>query len=359
MRSLVACLSAATLLSACTAKTYTDGENYRGDTQSTYDVWDYEIVSAHDLAGKRFRIAVVNERHFSEPNLEVEGNDGLDDSVRKSIPVGSSKRVVVNDTTLRSIYTNERIELRRLEKSDGVVANITHVRSCPVTTTSREHTKIIGDSSKGIITIPKLVTVVLREYTKPPCEHPSDRLDKLAAPVASTTPSAEVIAAIKKSAEEDVEKEFQRKLSDRIQQIEREFEKTARSIPFEPKTKIEQAFCPRLAGMMRAAGIAEIQLERHEISKVEGKGYTEIRYQSTATLLPMNVKFDDGDLSGAATLFRSIKPDARGCVDTTPVSEQSGSSEDELKKIAKELETIIHRHQNGVNYARAMKELGH
>jgi hypothetical protein len=355
------------LISGCTAKTYSENENHRGNTQSTYDVWEYDIVSAYEMAGKRLRIAVVNERRFIEPVLDAEGSDGLSETNRKDIPVGTTKRLVLRDFQLKSIHSPMRYDIRALKDSDGVVVNVTHLRSCPVTTSERESTSIVGDSSKGIITVPKLKTVVLREFTTPPCADPSDKQIELGAAktgagARAATPSPEVRAALEQTEKEKAEEDFKKRLSHRLIELEREFNKKARTVSFDEKldkkTDLEQALCPRLSGLMQAAGIGEIRLAHIEAFRKEHKGYTEVRYESSATLLPMNDKFTDSDLSQAARLIRSVKPDSRGCVEVQFAPSGSSASSEDLRKIAKELESLVIRHQRSVDYDRAMKELG-
>lgn len=346
------------LISGCTVKTYSENENHRGDTQSTYDVWEYDIVSAYEMAGKRLRIAVVNERHFVDPVPDTEGLDGLSETTRKDIPVGTTKRLVLRDFQLRSIHSPTRYDVRALKDSDGVVVNVTHIRSCPVTTSERESTSIVGDSSKGIITIPKLKTVVLREFTPPPCADPSDKQIELSNASAAATPSPEVRAALEQTEKQKAEDDFKRRLNRRLEDLEREFNKKARSVSFEGKTDLETTFCPRLSGLLQAAGVSEIRLAHIEAFRKEGKGYTEVRYESSATLLPMNDKFTDSDLSQAARLIRSVKPDARGCVEVQFAPSGSSVSSEDLRKIAKELESLVIRHQRSADYERAMKELG-
>ena len=346
-----------TTISGCTGNVNSDAENHRGDTQSTYDVWDFEIVSAYEIAGKSYRVAVVNERHFAEPNYELFGNDGLDENTRRSIPVGTSKRVVLSDFKLRSVHDRQTIEVKRLQNSEGVVVNLTHVRSCPVTTSEREQTSIVGDSSKGIITIPKLKTETIREYSAPPCADASDRQFAIA-PIAAQTPTPEMLEAVKKSTEQNAKEAYQKKLNERIDEIRRDFEKRARLVQFEGTNEIEKTLCPRLSGLMQAAGVTEIDFDHREASRIEGKGFTEIRYESSATLLPMKSKFDDGDLSNAARLIRSLKADSRGCISVELRSKDNGASSEDIGKIAKQLETIIYRHQNSVWYERAKKDIG-
>jgi hypothetical protein len=262
--------------------------------------------------------------------------------------------VLDQEVTLKSIY-GQSVTLKALQHTDGVAVNVTHVRSCPVTTSEREQTSIVGDSSKGIITIPKLKTVILREHSKPACADPSDQVGK-PTPTAPSTPSPEVLAANKRAEEQKIEREFQMKLSARTQELEREFDKKVRETTFQGTTPTEQTFCPRVSGIMRAAGVTEVRLDRREESRREEQGYTSITYESSAVLEPMNEKITEID-SDTARLFKSVKLDSRGCVDVVLTSKENGISSNDFETAAKEIEMLIRRRQRNLIYEQVTKEL--
>lgn len=353
--------------------TYSDRENYRAK-DSTYDVWEYEFLSAQNLYGKRFRVAVINDRRYTEPDVGLTGTDGLDSRTSADVPVGQEKLLELQRLVFRSLHGDHAIEAAPIALGSQVRFKAKHLRSCVVRMNEQEETKIIG-KDYGMWRVPQIKKVTVRTFSPPPCAEPADSEFELPA---ETAQAAEVTTSerlafkqeIQTSKVEDEKNQQRRRLAverqARSKSIEQRLRQSARELDPAlttgrlPKnaSSVLKELCTKQAALMHVLKVREVTAERQERSREEHEGYTSISYKTLVQL-----KLADGtviesnvvEAQDLALVLKSVKVDERACLSL--LASPSGQSDAQsMEKAAKVFSQVIDRYLREVAGEQAVSE---
>jgi hypothetical protein len=345
-------------------RVYTDRENYRAHGPSTYDVWDLEIRSANRNAGETFRVAVVNDRRYSQPDFIAFGEDGLDERVRNEVGVGQTQELRLPRLRFKSLHSDSFLELEPLKNQNEVVFRATRIKSCPVEVSEEEQTKIVNKGS-GVIAVPTLVKKTVRKFTQPVCADPADATFNQATSAAAAA-DPQIIKAIADAKAQEKEREVHTERARREAELTRKIHAQVAAVPKElidpaglASDSFEHAVCSRFAGLMRALGISEVNASRTQTVVEQSAGMTRYHTENHVEFrLKDGQKYSrdplvDGHLFDVA---QSISLDDKTCV-RVQASPQGTARYDANDKALDELAHLIDVYIRDLTREQAAREL--
>lgn len=261
------------------------------------------MISSREHSGQSFRIAVIEDRNFSEVNPDFTGRFEVPRAV---VPVGQTKEIEVGGFAyLKSIYGGPTFEIKSLTPTSSAILKITHLKSCPVIVSERTISEIKNTGS-GVIAVPKIVKKTIREWTKPACETPEDRVIEQSAAASSGSmvptdatlaPDPHIVKAQAAAALEDKKQEVFRLRERRAGVIREKLAKLAVEIQkgFEPnpaptdvESQLRGELCPSEMSRLKALGLQEIQATKVESDREVRPDYTSINYKREIIYMPVN-----------------------------------------------------------------------